>query len=340
MAYKDLSHIEIEAVRIVDGARSIGDLESFRIKYLGRKGKIPLLLRKVKDMPLSERRKVGKKANILREVLEKKYKEAKARIINKGTKKPIDVTAPGRRPFVGHLHPLTQVRRDIEDTFLRMGFEIASTPEVEDARHHFDLVNIPLGHPARDMMDTFWLTDGRLLRAHTTSGQIRVMGDRTPPFRVLIPGRVFRREATDATHETTFYQFEGLFVDTDVSLAHGKGIIEESLSTILHHTDIECRIRPSYFPFVEPGIEVDISCYFCAKKKRGEWCSICKGTQWIEVMGAGMIHPIVLKNAGIDPRKFRGFAFGGCIDRIAMLRFGIQDIRLFWSGNTHLLHQL
>jgi phenylalanyl-tRNA synthetase alpha chain len=195
------------------------------------------------------------------------------------------------------------------------------------------MVNIPLDHPARDLMDTFWLNDGRLLRTHTSAGQARVMTNRKPPFRILIPGRVFRHEATDASHETTFYQYEGLFVDDKVSLVEFKGVISEILPKLLKK-EVKIRLRPSYFPFVEPGVEIDVSCFFC---KTG--CSVCKQSGWLEVMGAGMVHPNVLRNVNIDPKKYRGFAFGGSIDRLAMLRFGIKDIRLFWSGEPHFLKQ-
>ncbi len=313
-------------------AQTLDDLEAFRREYLARRGKVSVFLRGLKDLPLERRREAGTRANALKEELEREFGERRMALRSSRARR-VDVTIPGHRPPRGHLHPITTVRREIEDLFLGMGFEIVETPEVEEARYNFDLVNIPLGHPARDLMDTFWLTDGRLLRTHTSAGQARVMVGRRPPFRLLIPGRVFRREATDASHETTFYQFEGLFLDRAVSLAEFKGVITEALPRILHHA-VNIRLRPSYFPFVEPGVEVDVSCFLC---KTG--CRVCKGTRWIEVMGAGMVHPVVLKNVDIDPTEYRGFAFGGSIDRLAMLRFGVTDIRLFWSGDPHFLKQ-
>lgn len=328
----DLDQLEREARDALARVSSAAALEAFRIRYLSRRGRLSTILRSLKDLPLAERRTVGARANALQERLARAFSE-KERSLGRERRRAVDVTAPGRRPPQGHLHPLTLVRRDIEDVFLGMGFEISETPEVETARNNFDLLNIPAGHPARDLLQTFWLSDGRLLRAHTSAGQARVMTGRTPPLRVLIPGRVFRHEATDASHETTFYQFEGIFVDRAVSLAHFKGVIMAALPRIFKRK-VTLRIRPSYFPFVEPGVEVDLACFLC---RRG--CRVCGGTRWMEIMGAGMVHPAVLKNVNIDPRRFRGFAFGGSIDRIAMLRFGIRDIRLFWSGDPHFLKQ-
>lgn len=310
-------------------------LEQFRHTYLGRQGKLSLFLRRIKEWPVAQRRTVGREANDVRAELEQSLADLRARLGEK-RERPIDVTVPGRRPAIGHLHPLTIVRRDVEDVFTSMGFELGDGPDAEEPRYNFDLLNIPLGHPARDLLDTFWLTDGRLLRAHTSAAQARVMAHRTPPFRICIVGRVFRHEATDATHESTFMQFEGLYVDTDVSLANLKGVLFESLPRIVRH-DVALRFRPSYFPFVEPGVEVDMTCL--ARRKTHDACAVCKGTGWVEVMGAGMIHPVVLKNVAIDPARYRGFAFGGSVDRLAMLRYRIPDIRLFWSGDPGFLRQ-
>lgn len=330
---EDLTTLEKEAREGLKKAFTREELEKYRLEYLSRHGKISEILRKLKDVDLEEKRTVGKKANDLRVELENSYDE-KISQIQQVPQRMLDVSVPGKRPAQGHLHPLTIVRREIEDLFLGLGFEIADTPEVEEPKYNFDLVNIPLEHPARDLMDTFWLKDGRLLRTHTTAGQGRVMVGKTPPLRVLIPGRVFRHEATDASHETTFYQFEGMMVDKDISLTDLKGIISEVLKKILKRDDARFRFRPSFFPFVEPGIETHVSCLFC---KNG--CPVCKYSGWIEVLPAGMIHPNVLKNVGIDPKKYRGFAFGGSIDRLAMLRFGINDIRLLWSGEPYFLKQ-
>lgn len=330
---EELYKIEQDAQKALEEAKTTEYLEAFKLEYLSRHGVLSTFLRGIKDASIEEKRTVGSRANTLRIELEKKF-ELKLSALNKGATRKIDVTVPGKRPAQGHLHPLTIVRREIEDIFLSMGFEIADTPEVEEAKFNFDLVNMPKDHPARDLMDTFWLTDGRLLRAHTSAGQGRVMTGRKPPLRILIPGRVFRNEATDASHESTFHQFEGMMVDKDISMADLKGVIEVVLKKILNRDDAKLRFRPTYFPFVEPGIETHVSCLFC---KTG--CPTCKYTGWIEILPAGMIHPNVLRNVGIDPTKYRGFAFGGSIDRLAMLRFGISDIRLLWSGDPSFLKQ-
>ncbi|MDO8512728.1 MAG: phenylalanine--tRNA ligase subunit alpha [bacterium] len=330
---EELYKIEQDAQKALEEAKTTEYLEAFKLEYLSRHGVLSTFLRGIKDASIDEKRTVGSRANTLRAELEQKY-ESKLSVLNKGSVRKIDVTVPGKRPAQGHLHPLTIVRREIEDIFLSMGFEIADTPEVEEAKFNFDLVNMPKDHPARDLMDTFWLADGRLLRAHTSAGQGRVMTGRKPPLRILIPGRVFRNEATDASHESTFHQFEGMMVDKDISMADLKGVIEVVLKKILNRDDAKLRFRPTYFPFVEPGIETHVSCLFC---KSG--CATCKYSGWIEILPAGMIHPNVLRNVGIDSTKYRGFAFGGSIDRLAMLRFGISDIRLLWSGDPSFLKQ-
>lgn len=331
-----LARLRGEARAALDrAAASLEALEAFRAAYLGRKGKIPLALREVKALSTDAKRELGSVGNALRLELEEAYAVAQARLAGR-TPRRFDVSVPGRRPSVGHLHPLTLVRRDVEDAFLAMGFEILDGPEVEEPRFNFDLLNIPLEHPARDLADTFWLTDGHLLRTHTSAAQARVMVNRQPPFRILVPGRVFRHEATDATHESTFFQFEGLYVDADVSLANLRGVLQSVLPRIVKHA-VVLRFRPSYFPFVEPGVEVDVTCL--NRVKSHARCPVCKGTGWVEILGAGMVHPTVLKNVAIDPAKYRGFAFGGSIDRLAMLRYRIADIRLFWSGDPHFLTQ-
>lgn len=330
---EELYKIEQDAQKALENANTAEYLEAFKLEYLSRHGVLSNFLRGLKDVSIEEKRTVGSRANSLRTELEQKY-TAKFSVLSRGAIKKIDITVPGMRPPKGHLHPLTIVRREIEDLFLGMGFEIADTPEVEEAKYNFDFVNMPKDHPARDLMDTFWLTDGRLLRAHTSAGQGRVMTGRKPPLRILIPGRVFRNEATDASHESTFHQFEGMMVDKNISMADLKGVIEVVLKKILNRDDAKLRFRPTYFPFVEPGIETHVSCLFC---KTG--CPTCKYSGWIEILPAGMIHPNVLRNVGIDPTKYRGFAFGGSIDRLAMLRFGISDIRLLWSGEASFLKQ-
>ena len=329
---EELYKIEQDAQKTLESAKNGEYLEAFKNEYLSRRGVLSTFLRGIKDASIEEKRTVGSRAHSLRAELAQKL-AVKMTELGKGERKNIDYTIPGCRPPRGHLHPLTIVRREIEDLFLGMGFEIVDTPEVEEPKYNFDLVNIPQDHPARDLMDTFWLNDSRLLRTHTSAGQGRVMIGKKPPLRILIPGRVFRNEATDASHESTFFQYEGIFVDDKVSVSNFKGVVAAILPKLLHR-EIEFRVRPSYFPFVEPGMEIDVRCFFCK-----DGCGVCKRSRWIEVMGAGMVHPNVLKNVNIDPSKFRGFAFGGSIDRLTMLRYGIKDIRLFWSGDAHFLKQ-
>lgn len=237
---------------------------------------------------------------------------------------------------VGHLHPVTQMIREIVDSFVAMGFEVADGPEVESEHYNFDSLNFPKDHPARDMQDTFWVkgVPQTVLRTHTSSVQIRFMESHTPPFKIVAPGKVFRYEATDATHETQFHQLEGLVVGEGVSLAHLKHTLQEFFKR-LYGESAEVRMRPSFFPFVEPGLEIDVSCTKCG----GSGCNVCKHTGFIEVMGAGMVHPNVLKAGGIDPRKYTGFAFGMGVDRLVMLKYGIDDVRLLYSGDLRLVNQ-
>lgn len=238
---------------------------------------------------------------------------------------------------LGHLHPISQMITEINDIFSRLGFSFAEGPEIETEHYNFDALNIPKWHPARDMWDTFWLKPqnaGLLLRTHTSPVQIRYMEKHTPPVAIISPGKVYRHEATDATHEAQFYQLEGLMVDTHVSLATLKGVLEQFFSEFFA-ADIKVRLRPSYFPFVEPGVEADMTCIRCG----GSGCSTCKGTGWIEIMGAGMVHPKVLEHVGINARKYRGFAFGAGIDRLAMMKYGIDDVRLLYTGDLRLVNQ-
>jgi len=236
----------------------------------------------------------------------------------------------------GHLHPLTQVMREIVDSFVAMGFEVADGSEVESEHYNFDALNVPKDHPARDMQDTFWVKDvpQTVLRTHTSAVQVHYMETHQPPFKIIVPGKVYRYEATDATHETQFHQIEGLVVSENVSLAHLKDILDEFFKR-LYGATATVRMRPSYFPFVEPGVEIDVSCVKCS----GAGCNVCKQTGWIEVMGAGVVHPNVLQAGGIDPRKYRGIAFGVGVDRLVMQKYGIDDVRLLYAGDLRLVNQ-
>jgi len=245
-----------------------------------------------------------------------------------------DITVPGERIIGGHLHPLTLVRRKIEEIFQAMGFSIVEGPEVETEWYNFDALNIPKDHPARDVWDTFYLKKGGLLRTHTSPVQVRYMQKHQPPFRIIVPGRIFRHEATDASHEINFYQVEGLMVGKEISASNFKAIIQEFLSRFFDKR-IAIRLRPSFFPFTEPSFEVDIKCLVCG----GRGCSVCSRTCWLELIGAGMVHPNVLKAGGINPRNWQGFAFGLGMDRLAMMKYKIDDIRLFYSGDLRFLQQ-
>ncbi|MDP3995676.1 MAG: phenylalanine--tRNA ligase subunit alpha [bacterium] len=260
-------------------------------------------------------------------VLQKVQKEA-------GEKEWIDVTVPGKKPVFGHLHPLTITRRRIEEIFQTMGFTVAEGLEMESSQYNFDNLNIPKDHPARDMWDTFWLKNGLLLRTHTSPAQVRYMEKNNPPLRIIVPGTVFRHEATDSSHEFQLTQVEGLMVDKSISVAHLKAVIKEFFRNFFKK-DIEFRLRPDYFPFTEPSFDISISCLVCG----GKGCPACKKTGWMEVAGAGMVHPNVFKNSGLIPGEWQGWAFGFGLERLTMLKYKIGDVRLFRSGDLKFLKQ-
>jgi len=255
----------------------------------------------------------------------------------------IDVTRPGERTKRGNLHVITKTIREIEDIFTRLGFEIAEGPEVEDEFHNFDALNIPKDHPARDMQDTFWVSgvEEMVLRTHTSGVQNRAMSEKTPPMRIIAPGRVFRNESIDATHEAQFHQCEGLMVGENISLANLKGILLQFLRVYFDDDSVQLRFRPGYFPFVEPGVEVDVTCTKCkgADTNKDTVCNVCKGSGWIEILGSGMVHPNVLEAGGIDSKKYQGFAFGIGIERLIMLKHGVDDIRDFYDGEIPFIEQ-
>ena len=326
----DLAKFKKQAFKELEKIKSPEDLEQFRIKYLGRKsGELTAILRSLKDLSIAERRKIGPEANQLKFDLEQVFKSKKKHIQTTKYKlqsSHIDVTAPGKKIAHGHLHPLTLIMRKIEEIFLSMGFKIVEGPDIETEHYNFDALNIPPDHPARDSWNTFWLKtkpEKLLLRTHTSPMQVRYMEKNNPPFRIIVPGRCFRYEATDVSHSHTFYQLEGLMVDRHISVANFRAIIEEFLRKMFGE-DIEIRIRPSYFPFTEPSFEVDMR---------------HSGKKWLEIMGAGMVHPNVFKAAGYVPGDWQGFAFGIGIDRITMMKYRINDIRLFYSGNLRFLNQ-
>ncbi len=331
-----LDALEAEAARALDAARDDSALEEARVRHLGRKSELTQILRGLKDLSAAERASVGARANRLRETLERCYEEARGRLVTAPAVATRDVTLPGRCIPRGHEHLISQVLGEIHTIFLGMGFALAEGPEVEDDRHNFGALNMPEGHPARATTDTFYLGPDVLLRTHTSSVQTRVMESHKPPVRIICPGRAYRNEAVDATHHFEFHQLEGLYVDEDVSLADLKGTLDRFLKEFFG-PETELRFSPSYFPFVEPGAQVEIRCFFCG----GKGCSVCGPLSggWLEVLGAGMVHPNVFRAVGYDPERWTGFAFGAGIERLAMLRHGVPDIRLFYEGDVRFLHQ-
>lgn len=328
-----------EEIKKIESLKELNDV--FK-NYLGKRGKLALILKSLEKLPKEKRVKIGKKANELKSILEKKFEQKIEEIkekIRKSTEEGewLDITIPGRKPEIGHLHPLTLVKRKCEEIFQAMGFSVVEGPEVETEWYNFDALNIPKEHPARETLSlgkTFYLKNGNLMRSHTSSVQVRYLEKNNPPLRIIAPGRIFRYEATDASHEINFYQLEGLMIDKTVSVANFKAIISEFFQRFFNQK-IKTRLRPSYFPFVEPGFEVDLGCLNCY----GKGCSVCSKTGWLEMMGAGMVHPNVFKAAGLNPKFWTGFAFGMGLDRLAMMKYKINDIRLFYGGDLRFLIQ-
>ena len=343
---EELEKLASKAFEELSKINELKELETWRIHYLGKKSKLKQFLHSLATLPLEERRIIGGRANEIKKALESgldKKREAlgEARISISFQRESLDITLPGRPVSLGRLHPITQMLKEICDIFIGMGFQVVEGPEVEWDYYNFEALNIPKDHPARDMMATLWIdfeseTGERemLLRTHTSPMQIRVMEKLLPPIRVIVPGRVYRYEATDATHESMFYQVEGLAVDRNITLADLKGTLFEFVRC-LFGADRKARFRCDYFPFVEPGVEMAIDCLVCT----GTGCRLCGGSGWIEILGAGMVHPDVLKGVNIDPEVYTGFAFGLGVERIPMLRYGIDDIRLFYSNDLRFLKQ-
>ena len=343
-----LNQVEELASKALDELAKITDvdeLEAWRISYLGRKGSLILILRSIATVPLEKRRQLGARANEVKLSLENAYNDRKSYLERDLTlsleHETLDISLPGQPIPIGRLHPTTQIVEEICDIFGGMGFQVVEGPEVEWDYYNFEALNMPKDHPARDMFATLWVdfetkTGDRpmLLRTHTSPVQIRVMEKMAPPIRIIAPGRVYRYEATDATHEWMFYQVEGLAVDTNISLADLKGTLYE-FARRLFGRDRKCRFRCDYFPFVEPGVEVAIDCLVC----HGAGCRLCGNSGWIEILGAGMVHPEVLRRVGIDPEVYSGFAFGMGVERIPILRYGIDDIRLFYGNDLRFLQQ-
>lgn len=334
-----LAQIKAEALSNLQDAVDLRALEDVKVKFLGKKGELTAVLRGMGALSPEERPVIGQIANEVRSALEGLYAEKKAALAqnakaSKLQSEKVDVTLPGKRRNIAKRHPLAQVLREVSDIFLGMGFEIAEGPDIELDYYNFEALNIPKNHPARDTQDTFYITDNILLRTQTSPVQVRVMEKKKPPIRVIAPGMVFRSDAVDATHSPVFHQIEGLVVDKGVTMGDLKGALE-TFSKKLYGDDVRVRFRPHHFPFTEPSAEVDISCFVCG----GEGCSVCKGEGWIEILGAGMVHPKVLSGCGIDPDVYSGFAFGIGLERIVMRKFGIDDLRLFYENDIRFLEQ-
>lgn len=338
-----LDSIRKDASESINTATNINDLETLRVKYLGRKGELTEILRSLGAMSPEKKASIGKKSNEIKEKIESLIKDRKSELLKSKInhlleKEWIDVTLNNvdstKVEERGHLHPVSQIQYEIEDIFTSMGFEILDGPEVETDYYNFEALNFPEHHPARDMQDTFWTEDGNLLRTHTSSIQIRGMERLNPPFRVIGPGRAFRNESIDASHEHTFYQIEGMMVDKNISVANLIYFMQVLLKEIFRR-DVTIRLRPGYFPFVEPGFELDMHCLICD----GSGCSVCKNTGWVEVLPCGLVHPNVLRFGNIDPEKWSGFAFGLGLTRLVMMKYGINDIRHFLSGDIRFLKQ-
>ena len=321
-----------EALEAVDNER---DLEACRARFMGRKGKLTALMKGMGAVPPAERPQVGRTLNRIKQQLQEAFDQAAAALAAAGDRaESVDVTLPGRRRHVGGVHPVTRAIDDTVAIFRRLGFVVADGPDLETVYHNFDALNTPADHPSRDPQDTFYLEDGRLLRTQTSPVQIRVMESRQPPVRIICPGRCYRRDTPDATHSMNFHQIEGLYVDRRVSLADLKGVLTAFAHELLG-PDVKVRFRPHFFPFTEPSIEYDFSCIICG----GKGCGVCKQSGWLEISGAGMVDPAVFAAVGYDPEIWTGYAFGMGIERIAMIRHAINDIRLLYENDMRFLAQ-
>lgn len=336
---QQLLNIDAEAKKALEGINTAAELEEIRIKYLGKKGELTAILKQMGSLSSEERPIIGQLANKIRASIEDAISKKDSELKESGLKEKLisealDVTLPGKKQVLGHKHPLTLVLDEIKEMFLGMGFDVVRGPEVETDYYNFEALNIPKDHPARDTQDTFYITENILLRTQTSPVQIRTMEQKKPPIRVISPGRVYRSDALDATHSPVFHQIEGLVVDKGVTMADLKGTLE-MFAKKLYGEDSVVRFRPHHFPFTEPSAEVDVMCFNC----HGKGCSLCKGEGWIEILGAGMVHPKVLSICGIDPDEYSGFAFGMGLERLVMRRYQIDDLRMFFENDMKFLSQ-
>ena len=334
----DVENTLDRALSEISNSNDLRSLDEVRVSFLGKKGELTTLLKSLGQMDPTERPKAGEAINQAKSAIQDAIEHRKASLASSQLEEElasgsIDITLPGRRTFLGGLHPVTQVLNRIEELFIGSGYEVVTGPEVEDEYHNFEALNIPEHHPARAMHDTFYFGDGGLLRTHTSPSQVRTMEKQNPPIRVICPGRVYRRDS-DLTHSPMFHQVEGLVVDEGISFADPKGTLTEFLMKFFEK-ELAVRFRPSYFPFTEPSAEVDVQCVNC----NGKGCRVCSNTGWLEVLGAGMVHPNVLNMSGIDTEKYSGFAFGFGADRLAMLLYEVNDLRLFFENDLRFLRQ-
>ena len=336
---EQLESIREKAKEVITSVSSLQELENARVRFLGKKGELTPILRGMGQLPPEERPVIGQIVNEVRAFIEKKLEEAREKIIQqekalKLEREVIDVTIPGKRKHLGSRHPLTIVMDEVKEVFLGMGYEIAEGPEVEYDYYNYEALNTPPGHPARDLQDTFYINDKILLRTQTSPVQVRVMEKKKPPIKIICPGRVYRSDAVDATHSPIFHQIEGLVVDKGITMGDLIGTLQV-FAQHLFGKDTKIRLRPHHFPFTEPSAEVDVSCWTCG----GTGCRVCKNSGWIEILGAGMVHPRVLEMSGIDPEIYSGFAFGIGVERTAMCKFNIDDMRLFYENDVRFLKQ-
>lgn len=334
-----LESIKQAALAAAENADSIGALEELRVQFLGKKGEVSAILKSLGSLSPEERPKMGALANEVRAEIEKALGEKKeiltsAAVTARLESERLDITMPGKKTQVGGLHPINIVTDDMIDIFQSMGFDVVDGPEIETDYYNFEALNIPADHPARDMQDTFYLGENILLRTQTSAAQIRTMQNRKPPIRIVCPGRVFRADEVDATHSPVFHQMEGLVVDKGITMCDLKGVLEQFAHEI-YGPDTKVKFRPSFFPFTEPSVEVDVTCSECG----GKGCRVCKGSGWIEILGAGMVHPNVLRACNIEPEEYSGFAFGIGLDRLTTTRYKISDIRLLFENDTRFLEQ-
>ena len=336
---EQLEKIKSEALAKIDASDALEKLNEIRVAYLGKKGELTTVLKSMKDVAPEERPKVGQMVNEVRTLIEERLEETKTALARKAREEQmkrevIDVTLPAKKANTGHKHPNTIALEEVERIFVGMGYEVVEGPEVEYDLYNFEKLNIPKGHPARDEQDTFYINDSILLRSQTSPVQARVMEKQKPPIRMIAPGRVFRSDEVDATHSPSFHQIEGLVIDKHITFADLKGTLAE-FARELFGEDTKVKFRPHHFPFTEPSAEVDVSCFKCG----GKGCRFCKGSGWIEILGCGMVHPHVLEMCGIDPEEYTGFAFGVGLERIALLKYEIDDMRLLYENDIRFLKQ-